>query len=351
MRSWLALALVACAPPSSARWVQSADVRWDLLNHRISALTVRPDPLGVAYRFTGGASTTGVRLDAGGTCDVDDCAELPFLDTSTVTARVVDGVGTSVALGTARVRLEDVDRAGASASVLVAMPAAARGEVTAWIAGFALSTDTPIGPEGAGCYDTGHGWLPTRLRVAVVDAAEERDGVRVTVEAAFASGLSLESIRACLDAAAPGARVVMDVDLVVAQGATPARGEVEVTQSFPRDPGGTQPPPSLGDAQAWAGAEASGWASLDWTFHDADVDGRGAYLRGLGWTVTADAAGGYASNSSATMLSGFDYRFVGALVAVPGLDLRVTDVAAQGVSAATDVTVTDGAGADTTGAR
>lgn len=346
MRAWLALALVGCAPPSAARWVQGADVRWDLLNHRISALTVQPDPAGVVYRFTGGASTTGVRLDAGGVCDVQDCAELPFLDTSTVTARVVDAVGTSVALGAGRVRLDDVGASGTSASVLVPMRPGARGEVSAWIGGFALSTDTPVGPEGIGCYDPGHGWLPTRLRLAVVDATAEAGGVRVTAEADFASGLSLESIRACLDAAAPGARLVVDLDVIVAQGAPPSRGSVQVAQSFPRDPAGTQLPPDPDAAQAWSGGVSSGWTSLDWTFHTADADGRGAYLRGLGWAVSADAASGYASNSSATMLSGFDYAFSGELVAVPDLDVTTTDVRAAGVAAATDALVTDGIGVD-----
>ena len=337
------LACAACAPPSAARWVQSADVRWDLLNHRVSALTVRPDPLGVAYRFTGGASTTGVRLDEGGVCDVSDCAELPFLDTSSATARVVDGVGTEVALGGATLTLDAVGAEGETASVLVPMRPGARGAPVAWIAGFSLSTEVPIGPEGAGCYDPGHGWLPTRLRLAVLDATEAPDGVLVTAEALFSSGLSLEGIRACLDAAAPGARLRVALDLAVAQGGTARSGEVATAQSFPRDPAGTQEPPALGAAQAWAGGDASGWTSLDWALHTADTDGRGAYLRGIGFTVTPDAAGGYASNSSATMLSGFDYAFSGSLVAVAGLDVTVTDVGGAGIAAATDVRLTEGA--------
>jgi hypothetical protein len=283
---------------------------------------------GVAFTFVGGVSTTAVSFydetcPEGGT---STCDELPTLDEGNLDATLAEVTSSSVVFGDAAARLMVVGAEPVSDTVRVvlARPVDADASVTAWIAGFALWSGVPLPPGAASCYDPRHGWLPTELALEVADVAVVEGGqaVDVTVAASFSAGLTLEDIRACLDAVADLAALRVDLDLVVAAGGEVRVADVSNAASWPLDRTGTQPPPSSGaDADDVAAlGEAAGWRSVRWRFHEEDPDGRGAYLRSIGLRLdpaSGDAAG-WATNQSATMLSGFEYAFTGRAVGVVG---------------------------------
>jgi hypothetical protein len=81
----------------------------------------------------------------------------------------------------------------------------------------------------------------------------------------------------------------------------------------------------------------AGWRDMSWTFHASDPEDRGAYLRSLELGLTADSAYGWATNTSATMLSGFEVRFAGTVVE-RDVDVDVThwEASADGMPADID---------------
>lgn len=312
------LLVAACAaPPTEATWVVEASYRWDLFNHRLSRWVVDPGADGV--EVVGGASTTGFETDLGACYDADTCGEFPATDPFRATLGRVRARGAHLVPFTVDLV---ADRLGEVDTVAVELPRGASGPAFAWIAGWSIDTDTPHGADS--CYEPRFGWLPDVLDLAVEAGAPSAGEVPVTARAAFGSGLSREDVRRCLDAAAPFAAARVTVFGVVAIGPdTPDVQPVAQQAAWPWD-ADDRPEQALGDVGridanfpgpgAWAA-----WTSLSWRFHEVVEPGRGAYLREL--AVVADPAAGqaygFATNTSATALSGFDYAFAGELATWP----------------------------------
>ncbi len=290
------LLLFACAPEPGAEVVllEGFDFGWRAFNHRVSAIHVGAEALAVV----GGTSTTGVppSLDEG--CDPDSCKEFPFTDTAdlSVRTRMVTAPGLASASSSASL---SAGAAGASTNVAFSTPLPEGWEPV--IAGLEVVT---TGPEG--CYDPAFGWLPTELAVAVEAAGEE-----AVVSASFASGKSLEEVRACLDAVAGEATIALRVELLALSGVEFEKASYAQAAEWGEVEGGweeqTPPPAETVDLPS-----ARAFQSLAWTFHEGDADGRGAYLRTLGFD--ADGRGWATNHSPGTQLSGFSYRFTGGLV-------------------------------------
>lgn len=309
----LLVVLGACGPaPTEATWVRSFGFSWALFNHRLSRWSQPSDAAPVTV--VGGASTIGTIYEEA--CyDRDTCAELPAFDEAQPVAEVVRARGDQTALVAFSAQLV-VGAEGADTVVQVAVPPGASGRATAWIAGFDLDTNVPH--TTSSCYDPRYGWLPTRWAMAVEAGSVEGGEVPVTVSGTFASGLSLEAIRTCLDEAAPGARVKLTVNGVVAIGPVePWFARVERGAVWPWD-ADDRPEQRLEDigartvdlpfANPWIG-----WSSVDLRFHEQVEPGRGAYLRSVDVVADPERAELYAfaTNRSATALSGFDFRFEG----------------------------------------
>lgn len=307
-------------------------LRWNIANHRVSQAALLPNADGVQAAFIGGASTTGCVFVEGQGCVADvpeddaclvasSCAELPFLDTTLVAVdRVVARAEGRQVVGSGSADLL-VRPEGASGSILVELPYGAGGDATAWIRGLALSTDVPKPSDSASCYDPRHGWLPTKMRFEVGQPDRQSGRVwLVPVSATFASGISYEAIRTCLDAVAEEAALSVRIDVAMAVGAE-ARTET-ISQAAVWERGDEQTLADLGSRDADVGAIA-GWRVLDWTFDDQVEPGRGVYVRSLAAWVDPDAgrAWGLATNDSPTQLSGLDMAFEGELVVVDGLEL------------------------------
>lgn len=321
---------------TSATVLDGFDARWVAFNHRLSDLTLQPSGASADVVFIGGTSTTGVVFDDDGTCITDGCRELPVPDRSNLSLAWRTLRSQELVLGATRVEVE-VGSDGLTQVVDVPLPRKAKGAASAWIAGLSWSSGVPHGAES--CYDPRHGWLPRELGITLADPAlsDDRASVEVALNATFVAGLTFEEIRACLDAAAPEARVRLALDVVVAVGdAASQRHEIEQAQTFDEACEGCQVRPDA-TALAWSPAfagEARGWSSLLWRFHPADT-ARGAYLREIGLRLDAESAGGWATNDSRTALSAFDYDFVGiveerdAEVAVDGWQAAVTELPAE----------------------
>jgi hypothetical protein len=301
------LLFIGCVtePPGRVGLLAGFDFGWRAFNHRVSALELGGDGVGVV----GGTSTTGVSPELGDSCDPDACQEFPFVDTADIGVRTltVEADGLQAREGS----IPLVTGAEGARGVL----ALGEGMPEGWepaLAGLHLQTTVP-----EGCYDPAFGWLPTELSVEVV-----RDGGDAVVTAAFAAGLSLEAERACLDAVASEASITLVVDVVAVGGPDTATATVEQSAAWGEVDGEweAQEPPAAVPVDLPA---ARAWQALSWSFHADDPEGRGAYLRTLGF----DADGrGWATNASpGTQLSGFSYAFQGRLV---GFDADATSTSA-----------------------
>ena len=326
----VALALLGCkdketdsAGPAliTQTWIEGHRYHWVGANHRLSFLRVGVDGDAVALALVGGTSTSGqgASLDS---CELS-CEELIFRDTSDHTVHwarytgddAVFAVGSVEALATAE---------GATASVELTLPEPAAGEVTVFLSGLTVNTNHPLS-GGDACYLPAYGWHVQRLAAEVTAASLSGDTVTAEVSVAFEAGLSLEAIRECVDAVADQAQVPITLDLVavVSDGAT-SRQTVSHGEAYGhRDEDGTlidQPDPDYTARPLSLGLSnpIAGWSRLDYTFHDEEGLGRGAYLRDLEWRLDVEAgvASGHATNASFTQLSGFDYRFEGTVVGV-----------------------------------
>ncbi|MCB9681503.1 MAG: hypothetical protein H6733_08540 [Alphaproteobacteria bacterium] len=349
-RAWAPIVVAAvgglggCAPsgPTEAAWLTSWSFDWALANHRVSFLAMRPTADGVEGGFVGGASTTGRTFDDDGTClDPVSCWELPGFDPALVTARRVALTSTEVVLTTARTHVV-VGADGLTSTVSLTLPHAARGEAAAWIGGFAWSSAPPDGPGvTASCYDPRHGWLPSRLAITLGTPTVDGVDVSVPVTVAFTAGVSRETQRVCLDAAAPEATMGLDLDVVVAV-SPEAAGTLTVHQGASW--------PGIGDDQDLADAgtltaalPADGvvaWSSLDLRFQQEVDPGRGAYVRSLQTELLPEDGSAYTfvTNRSFTQLEGFDYAFDGTVVTLPVADaaFTVTEHGADDLSADLD---------------
>lgn len=323
------LLLAACAP-GEASWLDGFGFRWENLNHRVSHVGYGLEEDAAVVAIVGGTSTTGVAPDLADTCDPEGCEEFPLVDDAEVALSwtAVSARGLRAGHGSVGLTVGSDETVGE-----VVVPMRAGGEAVAFLRGWSIDTDVPHAGE-PGCYDPAYGWLPRRLAVALGEPVVERDAVRVPVTARFVAGNTLEDERRCLDAVSGFARVALEVDVQVLAGdlaadritveggeawasGCPTEGELCTSP----DPQPVPDPEDLG-----APASAVAWTGFDLQFHVDHPQDRGAYLREL--TLTADAELGealvYASNSSPTQLSGFDYTFEASLVALdlPGTVTR-----------------------------
>ncbi|MSQ03243.1 MAG: hypothetical protein EXR71_15355 [Myxococcales bacterium] len=299
--------LLACTedpPIPSVRLLSGLQFGWRGFNHRLSHLGVQVTDDTITYAVVGGTSTTGVVPTYAAGCDEATCKEFPFVDTADLVVSTT--VLSDPALRVARYSV--VMRVGASGSTAsVTLPWAELPAVqTPVINGLVVQS---VGAEHD-CYDPSFGWLPTHLAVKV-----EADGPHATVTAAFESGVSLEEARGCLDEAAPGAEAILTIDVLGVAGVAATWAPLSQSASWNQDGSALaeQTPPA---PEALALPDVRAFSSLEWFFHEADADGRGAYLR----TLTADSSGAASATnySPGTQLSGFDYRFVGTVVGFEG---------------------------------
>ena len=308
------LFLLSACTEGSVELLSGFEFGWEAFNHRLSHLEAQvevADGAGfIEAAVVGGTSTTGVSPDLGETCDPDACQEFPFVDTADVVMTVTElsAPGLTWARGSATLRVGPDGASGPVTLIWATQPAS----FTPVITGFTLDT---TGAD-SGCYDPSFGWLPTHLALSV-----EPDGTDARATAAFASGLSLEDERACLDEAASGAGATVTVDVLGIAGVEASIDTFSQAASWNED--GTEyaeqdvpnpDPMDLPDARAFQ--------AFDFRFHVDDPEGRGAYLR----TLTLDSAGlASATNySPGTQLSGFDYAFAGTVVGFEGASSRDT---------------------------
>ena len=331
----LAVVLTGCASGGGeATWLTGFRYRWTNTNHRLSTLSAAPDGAAAEVAVVGGTSTTAVVFEDN-TCPDDGagCGELPVKDTWDLGLAWAHATSRKAVLGS-----------GAVTATVGADPMKVEARVTlprkvkaaeAWIG--SISLESGAEQELPSCYDPRHGWTPRRISVAVGEASVDGAEVVVPVELAFEAGLTLEPLRACLDAAASAAKVGMVIGVVVVG----LRDEaVEVTlveqgNTVPFEPGVDQEP-TADAVTAWSPVGALyGWRALSWWFHEADE--RGAYLRSLSFSLE-DGAIGWATNDAPPVLlqSGFDFRFEGEVVSVDA-EAEVVSYAAAEPGLAADV--------------
>ncbi len=300
------LLLTGCAEPGTVTLLSGFDFEWSMFNHRLSYMSVQDaGEAGLVAAVVGGTSTTGAEPTYAEGCDPGTCKEFPFTDTAalhatrtTLTESGLTSAGGSVTFG--------VFASGSDAAIPLSWETPP-GEITPVIAGFTVDTRQDI----EACYDPAFGWLPQHLALGV-----EADGSNVVATATFASGLSLEAERACLDELAGDARVTVTVDVLALAGVEASLTSVQ--QSAAYELGSSASPDAQEPPTAILTGDAVAWQSLDWTFHNGDRDGRGAYLRSLGFSA-GDATSAWATNySPGTQLSGFDFAFDGVVVGLPG---------------------------------
>ncbi len=315
-----ALVLAGCSQASEGQWIRDFDVSWNLFNHRVSHLGLRPGAGGLEAVFVGGASTTGVVFDETDACIGPSCQEFPFTDASTVDVRVQRVSSEKRAFGAGSLTLQ-LTADGAEGEAVLTLDKARGPDLVAVIAGFYVDATTPL-PEAAAdlsCYDPRHGWHLTELGIELGEPARNGTEVRVPVTAFFGAGPSDEAARACTDAVVRLAGASITVDVVAIAGSLDRwdherRNAVAYAYNGSLSAPPEQPPPS-GDEVAsditWADG-MFGWKSLHWWFNEAD--GRGAYLRSFHVLLDPEleASAGWTTNySPATQLSGHASRFFG----------------------------------------
>lgn len=302
----LLLLLAGCTETGSATVLSGFAFEWQAFNHRLSLLSFGSDSSGgVEAAVVGGTSTTGVVPTYADECDPDTCKEFPLTDTAALTAMQTTVTADGLHTATGSVTLV-VGSQGDSETVELQWEQPPD-EVTPVIAGFTVDTRQALDA----CYDPGRGWLPRRLALSVSAV-----GTVVTATASFAAGLSLEEARACLDAAAPDARVTVTVQVLalsgVETGVTPIQRSGAYDLGSAVDPEPQEPPAPVLITDGFA------WQSLDWTFHNNDADGRGAYLRSLTFFAGEQSSVSASNYSPGTQLSAFDFAFSGNVVSVAG---------------------------------
>ena len=303
----LILLLAGCTEAGSATVISGFAFEWQAFNHRLSLLSFGDDGSGgVEAAVVGGTSTTGVVPTYADECDPDTCKEFPLTDTAALTAMqtTVTADGLHTATGSVTLVVGSQGDSGTVDLEWETPPDA----VTPVIAGFTVDTRQELDA----CYDPGFGWLPRRLALSVSAV-----GSVVTANASFVAGLSLEEDRACLDESAPGARVTITVQVLALSGVETSVTLVQRSAAYDLgcavDPEPQEPPAAVLVSDGFA------WQSLDWTLHNNDADGRGAYLRSLTFFAGEQSTVSASNYSPGTQLSGFDFAFSGNVVSVPGV--------------------------------
>lgn len=311
-----------CGNSESVSWLEGSSYRWDLLNHRVSHLHFAATDSGPTTMVVGGTSTTALGTELDPSCDSDTCSEFPLNDEAHVTMDVVT-------LQTKRERVGRgsgdlvVGAEGGSVEVTVDFASRAKGDAVAVLSGFTLDTNEALS-GGEACYQPRNGWLPRRMQIALGDPVLSDDGRSATVEvqASFEAGLTFETERQCLDAVIDQAQVSLQVGVVVLAGVSAESHSVEQAVTYPYGEGNDpleQPDPDPEERSFDVGeADAMGWKSLDYRFHQEPGDERGGYIRTLSFLATPEGfVSGHSNNySPPTQLSGFDYAFSGEALAI-----------------------------------
>lgn len=293
---WL---LFACESDGSIELLSGFDFGWRAFNHRLSAMQVGVDG---QVAVVGGTSTTGVVPEYAEGCDPEACQEFPFVDTADIALRTSVATASGLRATTEEISLS-VGSAGATGLVSFG---GALGE--GWQPAIASLSLRTTGESS--CYNPDFGWLFRRFGVAVDKAGDQAE-----VSAVFEAGYSLEDERECLDAAIGGAGLEITVGAVAIEGVELENATFEQSASWGGSDGEweSQVPPA---AEAIDLPENRAWQAMEWWFHEEDPQLRGAYLRTMG--VDANGRGWATNESPGTQLSGFEYRFVGGLVAFEG---------------------------------
>lgn len=320
-------ALAGCSglPEQRAAGLEGFEYGWVGLNHRLSGLRVGVSLDHSEVNVIGGTSTTQ-EIPPAQTCE-ETCREFPITDEADVAVRwaVVESTKTAFVPGTAALQ---VGRDGGSAVVTVELPKGAKGEGTALISGFVLSTDHPLS-GGDACYDPRYGWHPRQITISVGDVTIDGDTATVPVEGAFSAGKTYDDDRECIDLVNDQAVVELTVTVLVAvgNGAVEIQPlEAEAVYPFSGDAGHPEeqvlPEPTQ---LSWSIEDPLvGFRSLDFRFDEhvgTRFADRGAYLRTFGfWAEPGGAANAFATNySPGTQLQDFSYRFEGEVVAIEHL--------------------------------
>ncbi len=314
--------------PTEEIWLEGLGYGWELFNHRVSHVEIGVGRDGGWAAIVGGTSTTNELTDLPDGCDSGTCGEFPFVDEADVRLRWARVSSSDVVFARQRVELLATAE-GASTTASVPLPRPVEGRAAVALAALSLDTDHELA-GGPACYDPRLGWHPRRMAIALGTPALDDGGaaVSVQVDARFEAGRSLEDERQCIDEVCDQAQVPVVLEMVVLAGAVE---RTEVTRTFGQEFGygdgplnpDEQPPPPAQDLDA---GDVLAITGIDWRFHQADPDGRGAYIRTLDVDLDADAGQvlAWASNySPGTQLSGFEYDVTVAVTAL-SLDAVVT---------------------------
>lgn len=316
----VALVLAGCTSldQDPVRWMEGFRFSWDLFNHRLAHLELRPEDDALHAAVIGGTSTTGaVPPPPPDSCSVESCVEFPFTDLALLDVDWVraESDETALVVGSADLLLESGKEA--TATVSATLPRGANGRPTAILHGLRLSTDHPLSGEPS-CYEPSLGWHPQRFAIVLGEATETSDGVEVGVTAAFTPGASEDPARACIDEVVDRAVTGLHVDvLFVLLKNAPVLHHLHAEASYAfsgnsLDPG-EQPEVAAEPYASGVSSSVVGWSAIDFRF-DPGED-RGAYLRTLAVEATTTEALAWASNySPGTQLEDFAYEFDGLVV-------------------------------------
>lgn len=287
---------------------------WKGFNHRLSHLQVEPGESSAQVAIVGGTSTTSERTELADTCDPDACQEYPVPDTSIVDLSWSVLHSDAVALVPFSVDLE-ASAEGVEQAVTVTLPEGAKGSATAVLSGLSWSSDHPL-TGGEACYEPRLGWHPRRLMLAIGEPSVDGDTATLTVSAAFEAGNTFDPERACIDEVNEQAVAAMRVDglLLVGRDLVVEEQSIDDGRAYPFS-GNKFDPEEQVPAEPIAvtlglDATIAGMASMDWRFYPDATDGKGAYLRTIGFLADPSGAiGAWATNySPATQLEDFSYQ-------------------------------------------
>ena len=211
---------------------------------------------------------------------------------------------------------------GASTTVEVTLPKGAKGEGSAILSGFSLSTQHELA-DGPSCYDPRYGWHPRQITIALGDVVVDGDKATVPVEATFSAKTFDPDRRSDRPGERPGdCRFVGHRAGRGRQGrgrdaAAHGRGELPVLrrQELPGGAGRPWLDP------ACRGRSPTRLGFIDFRFDPDRTDDWGAYLRTFGfWAKPDGTANAFATNySPGSQLQDFGFHFDGDVVAIEHL--------------------------------